>query len=274
MERAREFRGTAMTDRVQFTPVYGPVRSWRYGRSLGIDPIGSTSTCSFNCVYCQLGAIERLQRDRQVFIPTAQIVNDLNRYDLGEVDCLTLSGSGEPTLALNLGEILQNIKKITQKPLIVLTNGTLLHDPNVRRELCLANQVAVKLDALDSERLKRINRPVTGLDLTEILRGIEEFRQQYAGEMAIQTMILTDWDENTCQEYIQFLERLQPLEIQLNTPSRPKPVGRQLDGRGNHSREEVRPYEVQKLKCVSQAILRQLAAKIEGLTAIPVRYAP
>lgn len=263
-----------MGEKVRFSSVYGPVTSWRYGRSLGIDPIGSTSTCSFNCVYCQLGSIERLQLNRQIFIPAARILEDLREFERNQLDCITLSGSGEPTLALNLGEILQDVKNLMQKPLIVLTNGTLLHEPEVRRELCLADKVAVKLDALDSERLRRVNRPAGSIDLETILQGIEAFRKDYQGELAIQTMLLSDWEENARQEYINLLKRLQPSEIQLNTPTRPKPVGRQLDGRGNHSPEEARPYAVQKLKCVSREVLQSLGSEIERLTSLRVRYAP
>lgn len=85
-----------------FTSVYGPVSSWRYGRSLGVDPIGQVSICSFNCVYCQLGEIEKKTSDRAIYIPTEQIIQDLKTFAPWDVDVITLSGSGEPTLALNL----------------------------------------------------------------------------------------------------------------------------------------------------------------------------
>jgi wyosine [tRNA(Phe)-imidazoG37] synthetase (radical SAM superfamily) len=76
-----------------FISVYGPVQSWRFGRSLGIDPIGPISTCSFNCVYCQLGEIEVCTAERQIFIPTEQIIQDLQAFAPWEVDVVTLSGS-------------------------------------------------------------------------------------------------------------------------------------------------------------------------------------
>jgi wyosine [tRNA(Phe)-imidazoG37] synthetase (radical SAM superfamily) len=263
-----------MEDKVGFTSVYGPVRSWRYGRSLGIDPIGTISTCSFHCVYCQLGAIERLQLHREVFLPTERILEDLEHFMTGKVDCITLSGSGEPTLALNLGDILRKVKLLTQKPIVVLTNGTLLGDRQVRQELGLADRVAVKLDAVTEENLQRIDRPIAPLTLGEILPGIEAFRREYGGELAIQTMILSPWDEKTRKQYIETLTRLQPAEIQLNTPSRPKPVDRQLDGRGNHAPEETRPYAVRQIKCVSKEVLQSLGAEIERLTSFRVRCAP
>ena len=117
-----------------FSSVYGPVASWRYGRSLGIDPIGPVSACSFDCVYCQLGEIEEKTRDRRIFVATSRILRDLRAVAVDGIDVISLSGSGEPTLALNLGEIVSAIKAATGKPVVVLTNASLLGDPGVRQE--------------------------------------------------------------------------------------------------------------------------------------------
>ncbi|ACK72156.1 Radical SAM domain protein [Gloeothece citriformis PCC 7424] len=256
----------------QFISVYGPVKSWRYGRSLGIDPIGEVSTCSFNCVYCQLGEIEHKTSDRALFIPTQKIIEDLNTFAPWDVDIITLSGSGEPTLALNLGEILQEIKTLTQKPTLVLTNGTLLGDPLVRTDLAYADKVSVKLDGIFPDQLSRINRPVRGLNFSELITGIQEFSRNYPGQLGIQTMILTPWDEVTQERYIHLINQIQPQEIHLNTPKRPKPLKHELEARGNHSNAEDRPYRVQVLKCVDDTVLHQLATRITQDTKIPVRY--
>ncbi len=256
----------------EFDSVYGPVISWRYGRSLGIDPIGKTSICSFNCVYCQLGEIEIVTRDRAIYVSTETILKDLQNFAPWEVDIVTLSGSGEPTLALNLGEILRGIKQLTAKPTLVLTNGTLLDDPQVQADLKYADFLSVKLDAIAPDPLQRINRPVDSLNLSQMWAGMLEFRRHYSGSIGVQTMILSPWDQETRDRYIRMMQELSPIEIQLNTPSRPKPVQRQLDGRGNHTPEEKRPYEVRQLKCVAQTVLEQLATEIEAKTAIPVRY--
>lgn len=257
----------------QFASVYGPVKSWRYGQSLGIDPIGSVSHCSFNCVYCQLGEIERISCDRRLFITTEEIISNLREFSPWDVEVITMSGSGEPTLALNLGEILLAIKQLTAKPTLVLTNGTLLNQPQVRKELNNADKVSVKLDAFDDKQLRRINRPMAGLTLEDIVAGIEKFRQEYQGELAIQTMILNPWHESSQNNYLNWLKKIQPSEIQLNTPTRPKPLTRQLEGRGNHSSADSLPYAVRVLKCVSPEILKQMGDRINLLTGIKVRYA-
>lgn len=255
-----------------FSSVYGPVKSWRYGRSLGIDPIGPVSTCSFDCVYCQLGEIEHKSCDRQVFIPTAQILEDLSAFQPWEVDVITLSGSGEPTLALNLGDILAFTKALTRKPVGVLTNGTLLNDAAVREELAIADQVAVKMDAVTDDLLQRVNRPVAGIDLMTQWHGLTTFRQNYSGQLAIQTMLLSPWSEADQQLYIARMRDLVPDEIQLNTPTRPRPLTHQLEARGNHSVGD-RPYAIRQLKPVSFHTLKALGDRIQHATGIAVKVA-
>ncbi|MEQ9670232.1 radical SAM protein [Coleofasciculus sp. G2-EDA-02] len=257
-----------------FTSVYGPVDSWRYGRSLGIDPIGLQSTCSFNCVYCQLGEIQVRTSQRQVFVPTAKIIQDLQAFAPWDVDVVTLSGNGEPTLALNLAEIISQVKEITHKPVLVLTNGTLLGNKDVQAALSLADKVSVKLDAVNQDQLRRVNRPVMEVDWLKIWTGIQEFRQGYPGQMGIQTMLLTPPNQPSQETYMQLVRSLHPDEIQLNTPTRPKPLTHQLDGRGNHTPTESRSYPVQQLKRVSRDVLQAFATKIQDETNIPVRCAP
>ncbi len=253
-----------------FIPVYGAVKSWRYGQSLGIDPIGKISTCSFNCVYCQLGEIEQKTSERSIYIPTKEILLELEKFAPWDVDIITLSGSGEPTLALNLKDILAETKKLTNKPTLVLTNGTTLSNPEVRLALTLADKVSIKIDAVNQRQLQGINRPAEQLNLSDIWQRIKEFREQYQGKLAIQTMILSPWNPQTKSEYINLIKSLKPDEIQLNTPTRPKPLKHQLDARGNHT--ESHPYAVQKLKCVNQNILQEFADEIYKNTNIPVRY--
>lgn len=254
--------------------VYGPVKSWRFGRSLGIDPIGVVSTCSFNCVYCQLGQIQAHTTQRQVFVSTAQLFSDLQALDTNEqIDVVTLSGSGEPTLALNLEEILAIAKQVITRPTVVLTNSTLLGDRMVRHALQLADIVAVKLDAISSNQLQRINQPVETINLQRILAGIEEFRGEYQGQLTIQTMLLSPWTTEMIEDYIQIIQRLSPDEIQFNVPSRPRVLTRQLDARGNHAVESY-AGAFHQLKCISLDVLNGLADAIYDATSIPVRCAP
>ncbi|OLP16689.1 radical SAM protein [Leptolyngbya sp. 'hensonii'] len=259
-----------MSDVVGFPSVYGPVQSWRFGRSLGIDPIGPCSTCSFNCVYCQLGEIEHQHGDRQIFIPTAQIQSDLGSFQPWEVDIITLSGSGEPTLALNLGEIIVMAKAMTSRPVGVLTNGTLLANLQVQADLAIADQVAVKIDAISGDQLHRVNRPIAGMHLVDIWTGLQQFRSRYPGILAIQTMILSPWSHSDQSTYIRLMQEFAPDEIQLNTPTRPKPITHQLAARGNDI--AALNYPIRRLNPIRTAFLQEFGAWIYGATGIPVRY--
>lgn len=253
-----------------FLSVYGPVRSWRFGRSLGIDPIGPVSVCSFNCAYCQLGEIQQQTHQRQVFIPTEQIRRELQAMSFEAIDTITLSGSGEPTLAQNLGEILTLVKEVTTVPVGVLTNGTLLCDRTVRKELAIADWVAVKLDAVSVDQFRRINHPVAGLHLADVWEGLLHFRKEYSGQLYVQTMLLSDWTDAQQAEYIRKMQTLMPDEIQLNTPTRPKPLTHELAARGNHAPGAC-PYPTRALKRVSAAALQTFGDRIESVVGIPVR---
>jgi wyosine [tRNA(Phe)-imidazoG37] synthetase (radical SAM superfamily) len=252
--------------------VYGPVQSWRFGQSLGIDPIGARSTCSFNCVYCQLGEIEERTTRRQVFVSTEQILQEIREL-LPQIapDVVTLSGSGEPTLALNLGEILQGIQSLTGWPTVVLTNGSLLQDETVRSALQQADQVMVKLDAIAPEQLQRVNRPVPDCDFDAIVQGIRAFAQDYRGHWAVQTMLLQSWPAEARSRYIRLLNELQPQEVQINVPSRPRARSRRLEARGNEL-PRATPQTLQQLRCLDADVVRCFAQLIEQQTGIPTRY--
>lgn len=254
----------------RFSSVYGPVVSWRYGRSLGIDPIGPVSACSFDCVYCQLGEIEDKTRARRIFVATSRILEDLRAFALEDLDAITVSGSGEPTLALNLGEMLSAIKAFAGKPVGVLTNASLLGDPAVRRELALADFVAAKLDAVADERFRRVDRPVGGTGLDDIRAGLLAFRGEYRGTLAVQTMLLGRWPETEQAAYVALIRELAPGEVQLCAPTRPRPVVHELEARGGRPGERA-TYPVQHLKRVAPQVLEDFAARIQRETKVSVR---
>ncbi len=247
-------------------PVYGPVKSWRYGKSLGIDAIGAISTCSFNCVYCQLGEIEHPSRQRQEFVPTAKIIDLASQQNWAEIDTVTLSGSGEPTLANNLGEILAQLRQLTQLPLVVLTNGTLLHLPEVRLSLQLATEVSVKLDGATPAGLMRISRPSFDFDWEEFSQGIGEFRSCYQGRLTLQTMVTAPWSATEQAAYITHLQQWLPDAVYLNRPSRPKPRHRLLQGRENLEDAPdalwFKPVALADLSDFAETIYQQTALKV------------
>ncbi|HEX54610.1 MAG TPA: radical SAM protein, partial [Candidatus Altiarchaeales archaeon] len=115
--------------------VYGPVPSWRLGRSLGVDPICGKKVCNFDCIYCQLGRTSR-KAERRKFVEADKVREDIERIiDKVSADVITLSGTGEPTLAENLNEIIDVIREMTDLPIAILTNSSLLHKNEIVNEL-------------------------------------------------------------------------------------------------------------------------------------------
>lgn len=239
--------------------VYGPVNSWRYGRSLGIDPIVETSTCSFSCIYCQLGKIQRVTDERRVYVATSEVEADLRAVNWDEVDIVTISGSGEPTLATNLDEIIAAIKRAAPRPVLVLTNATLLHLPEVRQSLAGADIVECKLDAPTDELLQKINRPAPGVTVAKIVEGIKALRAEYAGRLTLQVMLMP-----TNIQYVELwaplIEAIRPDEVHLNTPRRPFPLEWYRESRGDH---ESKYYSGEKRTL--KVVTREEAAAAEAL---------
>jgi len=201
--------------------IYGPVPSWRLGRSLGIDLLGTEGkTCPFDCVYCQLGRTSYSLIDRREFVSIKRLAEELESVRGLGIDYVTFSGMGEPTLASNLGRAIELVKSVLPFPVAVLTNSAFMDEKEVRQELALADTVVAKLDAPNEELFQQINRPAPGLRLKDIVSGIEKFRGEYNGKLVLQMMFIAA-NMHYAGELAQMAESLSPDEVELNTPLRP-----------------------------------------------------
>jgi len=201
--------------------IYGPVPSWRLGRSLGIDLLSTQGkTCSFDCVYCQLGKTIHPLAERREFVAIPKLVLELEGVRGIPADYATFSGVGEPTLASNLGQAIEIVKSVLGLPVAILTNSSLMPREDVRQELAQADVVVVKLDAPTEELFHTINRPSTSYSLDEILQGISRFREEFKGKLALQIMFISANKEHA-SEIARIVEHLSLDEVQLNTPLRP-----------------------------------------------------
>jgi wyosine [tRNA(Phe)-imidazoG37] synthetase (radical SAM superfamily) len=201
--------------------IYGPVPSWRLGRSLGVDllPAGG-KTCSFDCIYCQLGRTARRLTQRVEFVPLATVRWELEGVRGVVADYVTFSGIGEPTLAGNLGEAIHLARAILGLPVAVLTNSSLMTREDVRQDLACADIVVASLDAPNEQLFRRINRPVAALRLEDILRGIDLFEAEYGGVLALEMMFVKA-NKALAAEMAAIARELAPDEVQINTPLRP-----------------------------------------------------
>jgi wyosine [tRNA(Phe)-imidazoG37] synthetase (radical SAM superfamily) len=204
--------------------IYGPVPSWRLGRSLGIDLLSTRGkTCSFDCTYCQLGTTVHPRVERREFVSIDRLARELKSVEGIAADYATFSGMGEPSLASNLGQAIRLVKSALKLPVAVLTNSSLIPREEVRRELALADVVVAKMDAPNEELFARINRPGGSQKLAGILKALKLFREEYQGKLALQMMFI-EANRDHAAVMAEIAGRLSPDEVQINTPLRPSDV--------------------------------------------------
>jgi wyosine [tRNA(Phe)-imidazoG37] synthetase (radical SAM superfamily) len=204
--------------------VYGPVPSRRLGRSLGIDLV-PFKTCTYDCVYCQLGRTTHKTMERKAYVPLDAVMDQVARSLASGAapDFIGLAGSGEPTLHAGIGEIIAGIKRLTPIPVGVLTNGSMLWVPEVRASLAEADVVMPSLDAGNPRTFERVNRPHPDIPFEGMVDGLLAFGQGFGGEIWLEVFVLggiTDRREEMAP-VAAIARRLRPARVQLNTVSRP-----------------------------------------------------
>ena len=241
--------------------IFGPVQSRRLGKSIGIDLVPA-KTCTFNCIFCQLGRTTQQTIERKEYVPAAKVVAELAAYlkNGGHADYITFSGSGEPTLHSKLGEMIAQTKQMTTIPVAVLTCGALLYDPQVRQELASADVVLPSLNAASPDAFEAINRPHGKLHFDEIINGLKSFRQEYRGEIWLEVMLIKGLNDNSQEMALlhDVITEIKPDKVHLNTV--------------------VRPPAESEAQALSAAELRRLqamlGAKVEIIAELPDMPAP
>ena len=206
---------------------FGPVPSRRLGRSLGVNNI-PPKTCTYSCMYCQVGKTTRMQVDRTQFYDPEKIYRDVRKkvekaQRKGEsIDYLTFVPDGEPTMDANLGQEIDLLKSLGLK-IAVITNGSLIWRKDVREDLEKADWVSFKIDSTSEKTWRRINRPHKTLKMAAILGGLLEFAERYSGKLVTETMLLQDINDsaNSAMKIAGFLKHLQPVKVYLAVPTRP-----------------------------------------------------
>ena len=205
--------------------VFGPVNSRRLGRSLGVN-LTPHKTCNLDCVYCECGRTTCLTGDRKnYFDPDAVIkeVVDAANKD-GKVDFVTFAGNGEPGLYKDIKKVIRGIKeKLPKVKLAMITNSTLLSDKDVFNAFLEADLVLPSIDSVLPEGFKKINRPHSSVNLSEMLEALLRFKEEYKGEVWAEVFIchgINDTDEELTALRA-YLLKLKPERIQINSLDRP-----------------------------------------------------
>lgn len=204
--------------------VYGPVPSRRLGRSLGIDLV-PFKTCSYDCIYCQLGRTTNKTTELREYVPVDGVLDELaNSLRLAPApDFIGLAGSGEPTLHARIGDLIAGIKKMTDIPVAVLTNGSMLWVPEVRTGLEQADVVLPSLDAGEQESFERVNRPHRDISFEKMTEGLVRFAERHRGAIWLEVFVLAGITDVPAEleRIAAIAKRIAPARVQLNTVARP-----------------------------------------------------
>lgn len=207
-----------------FKYLYGPVPSRRLGRSLGIDLV-PFKTCSYDCIYCQLGRTTNKTLERKSYVATEDILHELEQKlaEKNQPDYISLAGSGEPTLNSNMGQLIERIKSITNIPVVVLTNGSLFWKSDVQDELLAADLVIPSLDAGDEAMFRYVNRPHKDISFEQMVDGLASFSKRFSGEIWLEVLLLagvTGIAPET-KKIAAICNNINVTRVQLNSVNRP-----------------------------------------------------
>lgn len=212
--------------------IFGPVPSRRLGKSLGVDLVPH-KTCTLDCIYCECGATTNLTIQRKSFVPLDNVLQELDKTleKKPQLDYITFSGSGEPTLSVDIGSIITYLKeKYPHYKIALLTNGTLLKDPSLRKDLLQIDLIIPSVDAISENVFQKINHPHQNIEAKDIISGITNFKKEFKGKMWIEFFVLPNINDDLdeIKKIKEFCLQLLPDKIQLNTLDRPSPHNKLL----------------------------------------------
>lgn len=223
--------------------IFGPVPSRRLGLSLGIDLIPQ-KTCSFDCIYCQVGKTTDRIMECSSFVSVPEVIDELKDVlSKTPPDVITLAGSGEPTLNKDIGEVISEIKKITSIPLTLLTNGSLLWKKEIRERVKDVDILIPTLSSVFEDTFKKIHRPCPNLKLTDIIQGLRSMRKEYKKNFFLEVVLLSGLND-TDKEITglsNVIKDIQPDKVHLNTVVRP-PSDTSAISLSNEKLEEIKNY--------------------------------
>jgi len=206
---------------------FGPVPSRRLGQSLGINNV-PPKTCSYSCVYCQVGRTTRMRMRRAGFYQPQEIFQAVKERlegippDQPSIDYLSFVPDGEPTLDAMLGQEIDLMRPLGVR-IAVISNASLIFRPQVQRDLSKADFISLKVDAVQEGTWRKINRPHHQLDLQAILDGMLAFNRRYGGKLVTETMLVRGLNDDpaSLEAIAAFLDQLQPAIAYLAVPTRP-----------------------------------------------------
>ena len=205
--------------------IFGPIHSRRFGKSLGVDLSPSKKQCNFDCLYCELDPAKTIEAQDEIL--SVQAIISAIQHSLKEhqdIDFLTITANGEPTLYPYLSELIDEINKIKgNTKTLILSNAATIDDPKTQEALLKLDEVKLSLDCATQKCLKKLDRSHSGIEVENIKAGMLEFKSKYSGPLVIEILIvktLNDSEEEIAK-LNEFLLKLQPTRIDIGTIDRP-----------------------------------------------------
>jgi wyosine [tRNA(Phe)-imidazoG37] synthetase (radical SAM superfamily) len=237
--------------------IFGPVPSRRLGLSLGVDLVPA-KTCSYNCLYCQVGETTRKTSTARPFAPLGEVLEELEQtLERTTPDTITLSGSGEPTLHSQIDELITSIKAMTDVKVALLTNGSLFWRDDVRRRVLGADIILPTLTSAYEKTFRAIHRPHSRLRLSMVIEGLKALRKEYRGLLFLEVVLLAGF--NDTQKEIEGLKDvigiIRPDRVQLNTVVRP-PADSRAVPLDSKCLEEIKDFLGEKVEIIVDSPMR------------------
>lgn len=204
--------------------LFGPVRSRRLGRSLGVDLV-PLKVCTWDCPYCQVGATTEKTIVRREYVPVTDVLSEFNQWmaEDGHADCVTFAGGGEPTLHSRFGEIMDTIRDRSGFRLVLLSNGSLFSLPDVRDAACRADVVKATLSAWDEATFQTLHHPHEALNFDVFLDGLKAMRSSFKGDYWLEVFVVPGINDRPDQmsRVSKLAGLISPDRIHLNSAVRP-----------------------------------------------------
>ena len=235
------------------TPVFGPINSRRFGMSLGIDLSPKQKSCNFDCVYCELkGAkpVEEIENPPSVNEIISALKEALKVHQ--NIDVITLTANGEPTLYPHLKELVAKVNELKGKAkTLILSNGSGARDQKISEALKGLDIVKFSLDSAVQSTFKKIDRNKSGIEVSELVKAMAKFRKEFKGELVLEILVVAEFNDKE-EEFMalnEAINEIAPHRVDVGTIDRPP------------------AYNV---KGVDASRLEELASKIKG---VPVTIA-
>ncbi|WP_103567299.1 radical SAM protein [Campylobacter concisus] len=235
------------------TIVFGPINSRRFGMSLGIDLSPKQKSCNFDCVYCELkGAkpVEEIENPPSVSEIISALKEALKVHQ--NIDAITLTANGEPTLYPHLKELIVKVNEIKGRAkTLILSNGSGARDQKICEALQGLDIVKFSLDSAVQSTFKKIDRNKSGIEINELIKAMAKFRKEFKGELVLEILVVAGFNDKE-EEFIvlnKAINEIAPHRVDVGTIDRPP------------------AYNV---KGVDASRLEELASKING---VPVTIA-